>query len=253
MPEEAFNKKLYILVVILAIAVTLIAASLYAIGTNKIAYGSGAGQADDRTISVSGSASTTTKPDTASLSVGAIMEAKTAKEASDQNAAAMSSVITELKKLGLQDQEIQTSYLSVQPVYEYPVGGAPAIVGYSASNNVQVTTTKLDKLSDIVDGAMAAGANQIGSVSFTVSDEKQKQLQDELVLNAAHDASAKAEKMADGLNVKIVGVKASSIIDGGFPQPIFMEAPMYAAKAATPILPGESKVTLSIQVTYIIE
>ena len=167
MSEEAFNKKLYMLVIILAITVALVAACLYAVETNKVAYGSGAGPADDRTISVSGSASTTTKPDTASLSVGAVMEAKTAKEASDQNAVAMSAVISELKKLGLQDEEIQTSYLSVQPVYEYPVGGAPNIVRYSASNNVQVTTTKLDKLSDIVDGAMAAGANQIGSVSFT--------------------------------------------------------------------------------------
>ncbi|MDO9517920.1 MAG: SIMPL domain-containing protein [Methanosarcinaceae archaeon] len=252
MQEEAFNKKLYTLVVILAVAVTLIAACLYAIGTNNIIYGpTGAGQAD-RTISVSGSASTTTTPDTASMSVGVIIDANTAKEASDQNAAAMSAVISELRKLGLQDEEIQTSYLSVQPVYEYPVVGAPTIVRYSALNNVQITTTKLDKLSDIIDGSTAAGANQIGSVSFTVSDEKQKQLQDELVIDAANDASARAEKMADSLNVRIVGVKASSIIDGGYPQPIYMEAAMYE-RAATPILPGESKVTLSIQVTYIIE
>ena len=148
-------------------------------------------------------------------------------------------------------KDIQTYFLSIQPVYKN--NGEPAIVAYAASNNMQVTTKTLDKLADMIDRSTAAGANQIGGVSFSVSKDKQKELQEELVTGAVSDASLKATNLAKKLNVKIVGVKASSISEGGIIQPIFREVTLAEGKAATPIMPGETKVSLSVQVTYIVE
>ncbi len=241
------NGKLYVLIVILSIAVVVLAAGLYAFA------GSVKNTApEQRTISVSGSASTFATPDTASISLGVFTQGATAKEASDNNAASMNAVISALKSLGLQDKDIRTSYLSVQPVYNYSKEGAPAIVGYSASNNVEITTTMLDKLGDTVDKSTASGANQVNDISFVISDERQSQIRNELLGNATADAEAQASKIAESLSVKITGVKTASISEV-FPQPFVSAVAEKAAAPVTPVMPGESKVTLNIDVTYIIE
>jgi len=68
-----------------------------------------------------------------------------------------------------------------------------------------------------------------------------------------NDASLKANQLAEGLDVRIVGVKTSSISEGGFPQTYFAAAAIAEERAATPIQPGETMVSLSIQVTYVVE
>jgi uncharacterized protein YggE len=243
MSEEPSNSKMYVLVIILSIAVVVLAAGLYA----TLITGPG----EQRTLSVSGTSSQLVIPDTASLSIGVITRSTTAREASDRNAAVMNAIIGALKNLGLQDNEMRTSILSLQPVYNYSRDGdVLAITGYSASNNVEVTTKMLDKLGDIVDKSVPAGANQVSGITFMLSDEKQKQIREELIATAVDDANSRANKLAENLKVKIVSVKTSSISEVGFlPSP----APLFAEKAATPVLPGESQVTLSVQVTYVID
>jgi len=243
--QEISNNKLYFVLFVLSIAIVLMAVVLFARPTAI------SGQKEEHTLSISGSAEKNVAPDTASLSIGVVFQAPTAKEASDKNAASMKAIINELRKLGVQDKDIQTSFLSIQPVYKY--NGATTISAYSTSNNVQVTTKMLDNLSEIIDRSTAAGANQIGGVSFSLSEGKQKELQEELLTGAVSDASSKANNFAKKLNVKIVGVKTSSINEGGIIQPFRREVSVAEGKVATPIMPGETKVSLSVQVNYIVE
>lgn len=245
MSQEISNNKLYYVIFALSIAIVLMASIMYASPLET------SDQTEEHTIYISGSAERSVVPDTASLSIGVVVQLPTAKEASEENAVLMSAVISELKALGLQDKEIKTSYVSVRPVYNYE--NARTIEAYSASNEVQVTTKVLGNLSDIIDRSATAGANQIGGISFSVSDEKQKELRDELLQEAVEDASSKASKLAEELNVKIIGVKTSSISESGGPQPFYAEMAMADQKVATPIQPGETTVSLSVQVTYIVE
>jgi uncharacterized protein len=245
MTQEISSNKLYSILFVLSIAIILMAVLLF---SKPVAI---SGQKEEHTLVISGSADKNVAPDTASLSIGVVVQAQTAKEASDKNAVSMSAVINELKNLGLEDKDIQTSFLSIQPVYKN--NGAQTIEAYSASNNIQVTTRMLEKLSDIIDRSTATGANQIGGITFSVSEEKQRELQDELLTEAVSNASSKANDLAKKLDVRIVGVKTSSISDGGIIQPFFREASIAQGKVATPIKPGETKVSLTVQVTYIIE
>ncbi len=245
MSQEISNNKLYYAILVLSITILLMVVVMFG---RPLAI---SGQKEEHTLSISGSAEKNIAPDTASLSIGVVVQAPTAKEATDKNAGSMNTVINELKNLGLQDKDIQTSFLSIQPVYKY--NGAPTIEGYSASNNVQVTTKMLDKLSEIIDRSTSVGANQIGGVSFSVSEEKQKELREGLLAEAVSDASSKANDLAKKLDIRIIGVKTSSISEGGIPQPFIREVSIAEGKAATPIMPGETKVSLSVQVTYIVE
>ena len=248
MSQENKNDKSYYIIIALSVVLVLMSATIYAISQN------GTEKDTENTISMSGYAEQKVVPDTATLRIGAVVQSETAKEASDENAAIMSAVMAELKALGLQDKEIQTSYVSVSPVYNYST--AQTITGYSASNSVQITTTKLDNLSEIIDRSTAAGANEIGSISFSVSDDKQEQLREDLVNEAVADASSKADMLAKSLGVEITGVQTSSISESDGPK-VYYEYDMATATkgegaVSTPIQPGESTVSTSVQVTYYI-
>jgi uncharacterized protein YggE len=247
MSQENKNDKSYYVIIALSIVLVLMSATIYAISQ------SGSEKGAENTISMSGYAEQKVVPDTATLRIGVVVQSETAKEASDENAALMSAVIAELKALGLQDKEIQTSYVSVYPVYSYDT--EQKITGYSASNSVQITTTKLDNLSEIIDRSTAAGANDIGGISFSVSDEKQKQLSEDLMNEAVADASSKAATLAKSLDVKITGVQTSSVSESSGSRVYYDMAMEEKASGAvsTPIQPGESTVSMSVQVTYYIE
>lgn len=243
------NKISYLAIIALSIVLVVMSLTIYAISQD------GSETDSMNTISMSGSAEQKVVPDTASISIGAVIQADTSEQATSENAAIMSVVIEELiNTLGLEDNEIRTSYVSVYPIYNYEK--ERTITGYSASNSVEVTTTKLEVLSDIIDKSAAAGANQIGSISFSVSDEQQKELREELMDEAVADASSKANTLADSLGVKITGVKTSSIYEGGNSRVYYAmdmeEAAMDEGAPSTPIQPGESTVSMSVEVTYYI-
>lgn len=249
MSQENKNDKSYYVIIALSVVLVLMAATIYAISQD------GPEKGTENTISMSGYAEQKVVPDTATLRIGVVVQSATAKEASDENAALMSAVVAELKAMGLQDREIQTSYVSVSPVYNYDK--EQTITGYSVSNSVQITTTKLDNLSEIIDRSTAAGANEIGSISFTVSDDMRKQLREDLMNEAVTDASSKAATLAKSLGVEITGVQTSSVSESSDSRVFYeydraMEEQASGA-VSTPIQPGESTVSMSVQVTYYIE
>src|SRR5579864_7033961 len=88
-------------------------------------------------ISVTGEARVSVPPDLAQIDAGVTSEAKTAREASDANNAAMGKVLLALKGAGIDEKDYQTSRLSLQAQSAASkTGGPPAITGYRASNRV---------------------------------------------------------------------------------------------------------------------
>ena len=124
----------------------------------------------EHTISVTGSGKVTVVPDMATISLGVVTEKSTAKAARDAAAAAMTKVVAAIKKLGIDDKDIQTSSVSLGPVYDYPQNATPKIRGYQLQNIVTVTVRKLDVMSDVLDDAVTAGASSVNGISFDVAD-----------------------------------------------------------------------------------
>src|SRR3546814_4512670 len=78
-------------------------------------------------------------PDIANISAGVVTQAATASAAMQQNATRMTTVVAALRKAGVADRDIQTSSLNLNPQYRYQENQPPQLVGYPASNTVQVT------------------------------------------------------------------------------------------------------------------
>ncbi|OZA64234.1 MAG: hypothetical protein B7X78_05275, partial [Sphingomonadales bacterium 39-62-4] len=125
-------------------------------------------------LNIAAEGKSTRTPDLAVFNAGVTTQGKTAGEALTENAQRMTSVIAALRKGGIAERDIQTSNLSVNPVYGQPKRLAdgsieerdPVIVGYQATNQVSVRQRKLDQYGKVIDTLVAAGANQVNGPSF---------------------------------------------------------------------------------------
>jgi uncharacterized protein YggE len=190
-------------------------------------------------------------PDLARIDGGVTSEAKTAREASDANNAAMGKVLLALKGAGIDEKDYQTSRLSLQPQSSAPKPGAPSIVtGYRASNRVTIRLRDVTKLASVIDTLVGSGANEIGGINFQVSQASK--LLDDAREQAIADARRKAEIYAKAAGVTLGA--PISISEEGSGQPMFrtrMAAPMAAAPA--PIAMGEETLSITVGVSWAIK
>jgi uncharacterized protein YggE len=202
-------------------------------------------------ISVTGEAQVSVPPDLAHIDGGVTSEAKTAREASEANNAAMGKVLLALKGAGIDEKDYQTSRLSLQPQNSSSKPGGPStIVGYRASNRVTIRLRDIAKLANVIDTLVGAGANEIGGINFTVSQASK--LLDEAREQAIADARRKAEIYARAAGVTLGA--PLSITEGGAPGPILyrrMAAPM--AAAGVPVAQGEETLQVTVSVSWAIK
>jgi uncharacterized protein YggE len=208
----------------------------------------------EHTISVSGIGRVTTTPDVADVRVGVTLTRTKVRDAQSAAATAMAGVIAALKKTGIADKDIQTTSLSLQPVYDYSNGNAPRLTGYQIVNAVSATVRKLDTISDVIDGALAAGATTLDGITFRVDDPASPEAQARDA--AMKNARAKADALAKAAGVSITRVSSISEQSGSVPVPM----PYFAAGGAkdaaapsTPVQVGTNEVDVSVSVVYLID
>jgi hypothetical protein len=209
----------------------------------------------EHTISVSGIGRVTTTPDVADVRVGVQVTRTKVRDAQSAAATAMAAVIAALKSAGIADKDIQTTSLSLQPVYDYSSNGnTPRLTGYQIVNAVQATVRRLDTISDVIDGALAAGATTLDGITFRVDDPASPEAQARDA--AMKNARAKADALAKAAGVSITGVSSISEQAGSVPVPMPYMATGGAldkAAASTPVQVGTNEVDVSVSVVYLID
>jgi uncharacterized protein len=203
------------------------------------------------TLQVAATAEIRAAPDMAMMSAGVITSAATAKAAMQANATRMSSVMDAIKAAGVEAKDIQTSGINLQPQYRYGENQPPVVTGYQASNSVNVRVRKIDGLGPVMDALVAKGANQINGPSFMLANE-------EVALDQARkDAVARARKRAN-LYAEAAGLSVKRILSisegGGTAQPIPMVRAMAmeakSAMADTPVAPGETSLSVTVNMVF---
>lgn len=207
-------------------------------------------QAQAPVVELSVSETVNSTPDVAQVGTGVTTRAQTAKEAVRLNAAAMQKVVARLKALGIADKDIQTSNFSLNAQFNYPNGGGtPVFAGYDASNQVSVKLRQIDRVGDVLDALVAAGANNIFGPSFMLDDDS----------TAAAAARTKAfqrgqamaqdyARMAGYTGVRLLEIAES--VQGRGPVPPMPVAYAVERDAKTPIAPGEVGTTVNLTVKY---
>jgi uncharacterized protein YggE len=197
-------------------------------------------------IVVNGTGRVSVPPDTALLTLGVESQAPTLGDATSDAGRRMSAVVARIKAFGVADPDIVTVAYSVDPrtAPGDPVRREepPRIIGYHVTNLVQVTVRKLQDAGPVLDAAVAAGANTVRGIRFTLADPAPAQA--EARRKAVTDALARTRQLAAAAGVELGEVL--SIRESGVAPPVPMRTMALRAES-TPIEPGQLEVFATVE------
>ncbi len=209
-------------------------------------------------LSVSGVGEVSVKPDRAVIRLGAVAQAKDAQAAQREVNQTLGKVLDAITAAGVAAPNITTAGLSLYPVYSDRAGSVreadqpiePRIIGYRASNTVQVQVDDLNLVGTVIDAGVNAGANQLESLSFELKDDSRAR--EQALQQAAQKAQAKARTIAHAMGTNLGPIL--DIQEGGVnvapPVPFVGRSAMAMAERSTPIEPGQIRVEATLTVRY---
>ncbi len=205
-------------------------------------------------ITVVGEGEVRAEPDIAIVTAGVTHQAVNSQEAMDEVSRRLTAVIAAARSLGIEGRDIQTTGLSLSPIYRQrrPPDDSVEIEGYRASNNVSLTVRDLRRTSAVLDAALAAGANNIANLRFSFANPEQLRIQ--ALSNAIANAETKAQAMAAAAGVDISGVNSIQEETVSFPREaqadLARAMPAAAPAPAPPVESGEMVIRARVRVSF---
>lgn len=199
------------------------------------------------TITAQGTGKVLGTPDVATIDLGVETNAASAKEALDQNNKIATDLITVLKDNGVAAEDLQTSQLSVNPIYD----DKSKITGYQVTNVVTATLRDLAGAGALIDlaGSTAGNAARVQQLTFSISDDSE--LTATARAAAVKQAQAQAKQMADAAGVQLGAIHAITEIPTSDAIPYASPAAdTVAAGPSVPIEPGSQELNVVVQVVY---
>ncbi|MFD0695163.1 SIMPL domain-containing protein [Paenibacillus sp. GCM10027628] len=198
-------------------------------------------------IEVSGEGTISAAPDKSSIVLGAVTDNMSLSKAQADNAATLSAIIDSLLKLHIPKEQIQTVTYRIDIQYNYE-DGKQIFKGYQVTHLLQITIDKIDMTGLVIDTAVAQGANSVSHIHFTVAHP-------ELYYNhalslAIKNAENKAVIIAKTLGATLIKNPIQIQEESHVTEPIPYQTTLYAKSAATPIQPGELKISAAVRAKY---
>jgi len=191
-------------------------------------------------------------PDMATISVGITKKGTTVEEVQKEINTASKDIVDAIKKLGIEEKYIETTNYNVYPSYDRN----QRITAYSATQNLEIKIKEIEKINDVIDTATLNGANIVGNVNFTFSDELREKLEEKAREEAVKEAKNKAKSLA-----KISGIRLGRLINVYESNNNYAPLKNYAPQALgglkedssitpTNITPGEETISITITLSY---
>lgn len=205
-------------------------------------------------ITVSAEGQAFAKPDIALAKVGVTTEGWEVKKVVKENTEKMNAVLEEIKKLGIEEKDIQTTRYNLSPRYEWLKEGERIFKGYVLEQEVMVKIRNLEKIGEVMEKITEKGANLIGELSFSIDDPEsiREKAREEGIVKA----KAKAEKIAQQTGIRLK--RLINIYEDYYSYPAYQALPLYTeglggegeVKAPPEIQPGEQEVRVRINLVY---
>lgn len=210
-------------------------------------------------LTVTGRAELDVAPDEVRLVISIVTEGddnQTAAQVMNTNSEKAQKVVASLRAAGLGEKEVTTSRFNVFPRYTNPGrrNEPPRIAGYRVENEVRVVTKKIEKAAELIQTAVDAGANQVSSISFGLSDERARRA--DVIAQATANARSDAKALAAAAGVTLVRTIRVDLDQQNVarPQPmIYQRAAAEVAAVAPPIQPADVQVSAQVTIVYEIE
>ena len=204
-------------------------------------------------LDISATGEVTRVPDLAIISAGVQTLKPTATAAIEENATKMERVRAALKRAGIEEKDIQTSSINLNPEYQYDQNRPPRLTGYRASNTVNIKFRDLKRTGSILDALVAEGSNQINGPSLTI--DKPESALDEARTKAIANGRARADLYARSLGMRVV--RLISVSEAGSynvppPMPYAGDAGAVMAQrsAKAEIDPGTQQLQVNVSMSF---
>lgn len=205
---------------------------------------------EERWIAVTATGEETVAPDTAVVALTVSGSGKELAKTRDDVNRRSSSVLGRLREIGIADADVQGPDSVIQPEYDYSKGHR--LIGYRVARHVTVRVRELARLGDVLDGVVAAGANEVGGTQMSAADPSATE--HAALARAVQAARGKAEAIATSAGVTLgplVRVEEEPT-HGGPPIPRMQMAMAEDAGAPTEIAPGELTVSRTVRAWFAI-
>jgi uncharacterized protein YggE len=210
------------------------------------------------TISVTGSGTVKVIPDEGFIDISVITEKTTTQSAVDENSQISEEIISAIENLNAENLTIETVSYNLNPLYDYSQKNKPPrIYAYQVTSTLEVTTTDLEIIGEIIATATESGADGISSLYFDLTDESKKTAINDALAKASGDAANKAQAIANSTGLRIDQILYISESETSYPGPLYSISKMAESgegvSGVTPptILSQEIEVTASINIVYL--
>jgi hypothetical protein len=205
---------------------------------------------DQPVVVTSGDGVVQAVPDRAWVSVTAESRAASPREAQRKNAEAMKPVQDRLRAAGIPEDAIKTTVYDLQPDWDYS-NNRRVLRGYVARNSIEVRIDNIDRVGELVDMVVAAGATGVDNIRFDLKDRER--LEREALRLAVADARARASAAAAGAGLSVDRVLRidEQGVSSPPPRPLFREAA--AAQSGPPIEAGQMEVRAHVTLTSLLK
>ncbi|MEO1519631.1 MAG: SIMPL domain-containing protein [Cyanobacteria bacterium J06633_2] len=200
-----------------------------------------------RTLSVSGEGVEMIETTLADITLGVVVEARTASEAQQAAAQQTDSVVNQLQSQNV--DSLETTGINLRPIYNYDLA-TERITGYTATNTVKFRV-EIDRAGMLMDDAIQAGATQITGIQFVAEEEAIATARMEALRLATRDARTQADAVLSELGLSAQDVVAVEVNNASAP-PVFRPPVPEAAvtrtaqDVSTPVVGGEQRVRASV-------
>lgn len=213
-----------------------------------------------RLISVSGDCLRTVSQDRGAITVTSENRDKDPSVAAQKTTDQYAKLLAAVKKINLKDAETETSEYTVNEVLDW-TNGKRVSQGYSARMGLHIETSEIQRLGEVIQAAAKMGIKEVAGLNTFVSREKMKLEREACLEEALKNSQMKAQKMAKAVGAKVGLVYSISEEGATTPGPIFaaeggmraMNKTMMSSEAPPSVVAGNSKINLSVSVSYLLE
>ncbi len=200
-------------------------------------------------LTVAGTSAIAVEPDKASIMLGVTIEDASIATAQENVNTTMQAIVDALKALGIDERKMSTSNYNVYPTYDYSQEPAK-MRGYQVSNMLTVEVQEFALISQVIDKAVQAGANQVQSISFDTS--KRSELYREALQSAITAARDKASIMAFAAGKQLGDLRSMTEAEQGVSMYLnaYDARQMAGAESKANIMGGELNVTAQVTLVY---
>lgn len=214
-----------------------------------------AAAAEPNTIAVSGMAEQEVAPDMAYIDVGINVRADDAETARTQEAQIASQIRRALLGLAITDNDLQNTSYYLYQEYKVDRNGVRTADKYVLDSSIKVTVKDLDKLSQVIDNVVEAGATNTSNITYALST--QNIIQRQLLATAVENARDKAAVVANAGSRTLGNMLSADInsFDGGTivaygANKLRSTTNLAEDGVATKLSPGKIKLNARVQVVF---